>query len=137
MLEILCTQKTHSNSEELLKQAIQIDSKTAILQKWKQLYLSLQSWHSRFFYDLWISCPWNKMSWKGRSLLRQSLLRQSLLRYHNQQKHKISNIIINWRIKLGLVADPVIEANARLEFEDGMRTGVLPGGCWYPCSVRT
>ena len=35
-------------------------------------------------------------------------------------------------IKLGLVADPVIEAIARLEFEDGMRTGVLPGGCWDP-----
>ena len=31
--------------------------------------------------------------------------------------------------KLGLVADPVIEAIARLEFEDGLRTGVLPGGC--------
>ena len=31
---------------------------------------------------------------------------------------------------LGLVADPVIEAIARLEFEDGMRTGVLLGGCW-------
>ena len=27
--------------------------------------------------------------------------------------------------KLGLVADPVIEAIARLESEDGMRTGVL------------
>ena len=34
--------------------------------------------------------------------------------------------------KLGLVADPVIKAIARLEFEDGMRTGVLPGGCWGP-----
>ena len=32
--------------------------------------------------------------------------------------------------KLGLVADPVIEAIARLEFEDGLRTGVLLGGCW-------
>ena len=27
--------------------------------------------------------------------------------------------------KLGLVADPVIEAIATLEFEDGLRTGVL------------
>ena len=34
--------------------------------------------------------------------------------------------------KLGLVADPVFEAIARLEFKDGMRTGVLPGGCWGP-----
>ena len=33
------------------------------------------------------------------------------------------------RDKLGLVADPVIEAIARLEFEDGLRTVVLPGGC--------
>ena len=31
---------------------------------------------------------------------------------------------------LGLVADTVIEAIARLEFEDGLRTVVLPGGCW-------
>ena len=34
--------------------------------------------------------------------------------------------------QLGLVADPVIEAIVRLEFEDGLRTGVLPGGCWGP-----
>ena len=34
--------------------------------------------------------------------------------------------------KLRLVANPVIEAIARLEFEDGLRTGVLPGGCWCP-----
>ena len=32
-----------SDSEELLKQAIQIDSKKAILLKWKQHYLSLKS----------------------------------------------------------------------------------------------
>ena len=32
-----------------------------------------------------------------------------------------------WTAKeLGLVADPVIEAIARLEFEDGLRTGVFP-----------
>ena len=37
--------------------------------------------------------------------------------------------VINPTIKLGLVADPVIEAIARLEFEDGLRTGVLHGGC--------
>ena len=34
--------------------------------------------------------------------------------------------------KLWLVADPVIEAIARLEFEDGMRTRVFLGGCWGP-----
>ena len=34
--------------------------------------------------------------------------------------------------KRGLVEDPIIEAIARLEFEDGLRTGVLPGGCWGP-----
>ena len=33
---------------------------------------------------------------------------------------------------LGLVADPVVKAIARLEFEDGLRTRVLPGGCWCP-----
>ena len=40
-------------------------------------------------------------------------------------------------IKLGLVADPVIEAIARLEFEDGLRMGVLLGGCWCPWGGRT
>ena len=35
-------------------------------------------------------------------------------------------------IRLGLVADPVIEAIARPEFEDGLRTGVHHGGCWGP-----
>ena len=38
---------------------------------------------------------------------------------------------------LGLLAAPVIEAIARLEFEDGLRTRVLSGGCWYPCGGRT
>ena len=33
---------------------------------------------------------------------------------------------------LGLVADPVIEAIARLEFEDGLMTGVLLGGLLRP-----
>ena len=40
-------------------------------------------------------------------------------------------------IHLGPVADPVIEAIARLEFEDGLRTGVLLGGCWCPWGGRT
>ena len=31
--------------------------------------------------------------------------------------------------KLGLVADPVIEASARLEFEAGLRKGMLPECC--------
>ena len=34
------------------------------------------------------------------------------------------------RFKLGLIADPVIEGIARLEFEIGLRTGILLGGCW-------
>ena len=38
---------------------------------------------------------------------------------------------------LGLIADPVIEAIVRLEFEDSLRTGVLPGGFWYPCGGLT
>ena len=39
--------------------------------------------------------------------------------------------------KLVLVADPVIEVFARLDLEDGLRTGVLPGGCWCPWGGRT
>ena len=34
--------------------------------------------------------------------------------------------------ELGLLADPLIEAIARQKFEDGLRTGVLLGGCWGP-----
>ena len=33
---------------------------------------------------------------------------------------------------LGLIADPVIEAIARLEFKDDFRTGVLLGGLLRP-----
>ena len=32
--------------------------------------------------------------------------------------------------KLGLVAEPVIEATAKLKFEDGLMRGVLTGGYW-------
>ena len=38
---------------------------------------------------------------------------------------------------LELIADPIIEAIARLEFEDDLRTGVLLRGCWYPCGGYT
>ena len=31
---------------------------------------------------------------------------------------------------MGLVVDPVIETITTLEFEDGLRMGVLLGGCW-------
>ena len=41
------------------------------------------------------------------------------------------------KAKLELVVDPVIEAIARVEFEDGLRTGVLPEGCRYPCGGHT
>ena len=53
----------------------------------------------------------------------------------NKLDSVLKNIVI--QDKLGLVADPVIEAIARLEFEDGLRTGVLPGSCWYPCGGCT
>ena len=35
------------------------------------------------------------------------------------------------------VAGSVIQATGTVEFEDGLRTGVLPGGCWYPCGGCT
>ena len=31
----------------------------------------------------------------------------------------------------------VIKATGAVEFEDGLRTRVLPGGCWCPCGGRT
>ena len=39
-------------------------------------------------------------------------------------------------MRMGLVADPVIQAIGRLEFEDGLRTGVLQEVCWCPYGVR-
>ena len=29
------------------------------------------------------------------------------------------------------MAGSVIQATGTVEFENGLRTGVLPGGCWY------
>ena len=49
--------------------------------------------------------------------------------FHTKIKTTYQNELLT---KLGLVADPVIEAIAKLEFEDGLRTGVLLGGCWGP-----
>ena len=50
----------------------------------------------------------------------------------DKAKLRINYIHLHGVKELGLVADPVIEAIARLEFEDGLRTGVLLGGCWGP-----
>ena len=41
-------------------------------------------------------------------------------------------LLLRYTIQLGLVADPVIEAIAKLEFEDGLRTGVIHGGLLVP-----
>ena len=51
----------------------------------------------------------------------------------NQENSEI-NPNMNKRLgsRLGLVVDPVIEAIARPEFKDGLRTGVHHGGCWGP-----
>ena len=67
---------------------------------------------------------------------------QTILKFQPRNSDKVyvrlqSNYLKFKIFKLGLVADPVIEAIARLEFEDGLRTGVLPGGCWYPCGGHT
>ena len=35
------------------------------------------------------------------------------------------------------VAGSVIQASGTVEFEDGLRTGVLQEDCWCPCGVRT
>ena len=52
---------------------------------------------------------------------------------------KSPNQNFNWVYTLaylGLVTDPVIEAIAWLEFEDGLRMGVHRGGYWYPSCGR-
>ena len=50
---------------------------------------------------------------------------------HCASKRKM-NKTLNTETQLGLVADPVIEAIARPEFEDDLRTGVHHGGCFGP-----
>ena len=35
------------------------------------------------------------------------------------------------------MAGSEIQATGTVEFEDGLRTGVLPGGCLYPCGSCT
>ena len=39
--------------------------------------------------------------------------------------------------RLASIAVAVIQAIGRLEFEDGLRTGVLQEDCWCPCGIRT
>ena len=48
-------------------------------------------------------------------------------------------IMISYKVfhLAGARRDHVIKAIARLEFEDGLRTGVLPGGCWSPRGSHT
>ena len=37
------------------------------------------------------------------------------------------------KFRLGLILDPVIKAIVEPKFEDGLKTGILPGGCWCHC----
>ena len=41
------------------------------------------------------------------------------------------------RVNWGSVAGSVIQATGTVEFEDGLKTGVLLGGCWYSCGCLT
>ena len=52
------------------------------------------------------------------------------------KKHS-NTFVSSWFHKLGSVAGPVIQANGRLEFEDGLRTGVLLQDCRCFYSVCT
>ena len=52
------------------------------------------------------------------------------------KKHS-NTFVSSWFHKLGSVAGPVIQANGRLEFEDGLRTGVLLHCVSRWTSVRT
>ena len=43
-----------------------------------------------------------------------------------------STFLTNVKTIREFVADSVIQASGTVEFEDGLRTGVLLGGCWDP-----
>ena len=51
----------------------------------------------------------------------------------NFGKKVLDFYLFNSMENLGLVVDPIIESFTRLEFEDGLRTGV----CWYTCGGHT
>ena len=63
------------------------------------------------------------LNWTSIALCRK------LIRVEKPKKKQIS-IRIFYRES---VAGSVIQATGTVEFEDGLRTGVLPGGCWCPC----
>ena len=95
-----------------------------MLKKWKKykqnrkyntyIHLIFKASHVRhqWKYWLWITVSLNTSDYKNHKGLKQSI------------KGK--------KVELGLVADPVIKAIARLEFDDGLRTGFFPGGSYYP-----
>ena len=51
----------------------------------------------------------------------------------------LDKMAIYWLVKINResVVGFVIQATGTVEFEDGLRTGVLPRGCWYPFWGRT
>ena len=51
-------------------------------------------------------------------------IRSACMELVYNKKHS-NTFVLSWFHKLGSVAGPVIQANGRLEFEDGLRTGVL------------
>ena len=81
-----------------------------------------QAWQVKVLYLLFHKCKAYYVGGIKTNCCRKSELNLPLL----------ENYLVALPTQLGLIADPVIEAIARLEFEDGMRTGVLLGGCWGP-----
>ena len=68
------------------------------------------------------------------SCVHKTLLWLELERNNNKRS---TTLVWSWFCKLGSVAGPVIQANGRLEFEDGLRTGVLLHCVSRWTSVRT
>ena len=52
-----------------------------------------------------------------------------MISYNPENVYRLLN---DFHFHIGKALDLLIEAIARLEFEDGLRTGVLPGDCWGP-----
>jgi len=44
---------------------------------------------------------------------------------------------VSFKIDQGVHLDYEIQGTGTVEFEDDLKMGVLPGGCWCPCGDRT
>ena len=53
------------------------------------------------------------------------------------KKEGDSSFKVSFKIDQGVHLGFEIQATGTVEFEDDLKMGILPGGCWCPCGDRT